>query len=466
MANERSSTSRRDAIKTLALMGSAAAMGQAHAAPAVEPRASFREELDALIQRTPFIDTHEHLPDEPERLNSRDDWAILFSHYIDSDLVSAGMTDADRGKFLGRDLDPLAKWKLFAPFWPAVKNTAYGQASRIAIRQLYGIDELDEKSIPRLQDAYEKLRRPGFYRTILVEQANIESCQVNMGFPLQQSKDPTLLMPDLSIVPMHMGTDLKLAEPAGIKVTALADWHAVIRFWFDKYAPYVTAVKSQAAYSRGLDFEQVPPEQAEPIFRKVLQKDAVSADERKLLQDHLFWYAVEQATKHHLPVKLHTGYYAGQNSMPLGRVAGNAAQAADLCRKSRDTQWVFMHICYPYWQDIIAVAKHYTNAHIDMCWAWIMDPVASTEFVKSYLLAAPANKLLTFGGDYRPVECVLGHAVIARQGLTRALAQLVDEGYLPSKDALELVPGLMHGNARRIFDVKTKAERLRKAPWL
>ena len=173
-----------------------------------------------------------------------------------------------------------------------------------------------------------------------------------------------------------------------------------------------------------------------------------------------------QATQHGLPVKLHTGYYAGQNGMPLGRVAGNPAEAAELCRKSPQTQFVFMHIAYPYWQPLIAVAKHYTNAHIDMCWAWMIDPVASMQFLKSYLLAAPSNKVFTFGGDYLHVECVLGHARIARRGITRSLCELVDEGWLGRHDALELVEPLLHGNAHRVFQLKTKLERLRKAPWI
>ena len=165
-------------------------------------------------------------------------------------------------------------------------------------------------------------------------------------------------------------------------------------------------------------------------------------------------------------MKLHTGYYAGQNGMPLARVAGNPAQASDLCRKSPATNFVFMHIAYPYWHDLIAVAKHYTNAHIDMCWAWIIDPAGSREFLKSYLAAAPANKVLVFGGDYIPVECVLGHARMARRGVARALRELVDEGWLEERDALGLVELLLRGNARRIFRLEDKLARLAKAPWL
>ncbi len=48
-----------------------------------------------------------------------------------------------------------------------------------------------------------------------------------------------------------------------------------------------------------------------------------------------------------------------------------------------------------------------------MCWAWIVSPIASVNFLKQYLVTAPANKVLTFGGDYFSVEPVVGHAALA-----------------------------------------------------
>ena len=71
--------------------------------------------------------------------------------------------------------------------------------------------------------------------------------------------------------------------------------------------------------------------------------------------------------------------------------------------------------------------------------------------VKEFLVAAPANKLLTFGGDYATVENVVGHAVVARQGLGQALSELVAEGWLDEGSAIELVEPLMRGNARAMF---------------
>jgi len=476
MSSEKTRITRRSALMAMGAWGTAATVGPAargepptEQMPA-ERHEGFQRELERLVDQTPLVDTHEHLPDEEERLRGEwvpcDDWSVLFSHYLDSDLATAGMPDRDLERLLSRDVDPVAKWSLLAPVWPAVKNTGYARAVRIAMQELYDIDELNEQTVARLQAGYEAVRKPGFYQRILVDLARIESCQVDSLGSFRESRQPLLLMQDLNFLGMHMGPDIQgLAGPTGKEVRSLDDWHAVIRWWFDQYGPYAVAVKSQAAYRRGLDYEQVPAETAAPVFQRVLEEAPVSPEERKRLEDHLFWFAVEQATRHGLPVKLHTGYFGGHNYMPLERLAGNAAQAANLCRRSPDTQWVFMHIAYPYWQELLAVAKHYRNAHIDMCWAWIIDPVSSTRFLKSHLLTAPANKVFVFGGDYIPVECVLGHARLARQGVARALHELVEEGYLSRDDAVALVEPLLRGNARSLYRLSAKAEKLRQAPW-
>ncbi len=425
------------------------------------------------VHQTPLIDTHEHLIEEKDRLAGAahprvqsDDWSLLLSHYLNSDLLVAGMPREAYDKFFSPKIDPIEKWRLLEPHWPAVKNTGYGQAVRIAAQQLYDVEDLSAETIKKVQAGYEKTRRPGFYKHVLCDLGRIESCQVNcLSGPFGESDMPELLMQDLSIVGMFAGPNLDgFGKPTGIDVRSLSDWHRVIDWWFSKYGKYAVAVKSQNAYSRDIDYEQVPAEKAEPIFKKRLENQSLTGQERKALEDHLFWYAVGKATEHELPVKLHTGYYAGQNGMPLGRLIHNPGSACDLCRKAPETRFVFMHICYPYYEELISVAKHYTNATIDMCWSWIINPVAAQDFLKKYLVTAPANKVLTFGGDYIPVEPVLGHAAIARRGIALALTELLEEGWLSLPDAVELTDAIMHNNARQIFNLTEKTKVLQNAP--
>ena len=436
--------------------------------------ADFRKQLQSKVKETLFIDTHEHLLEEDVRLKAdharikANDWSFLLSHYLDSDLLTAGMPKEIHQAFFSPQTDPIKKWDLLEPYWPSVRHTGYGQAVEIAIRELYGVSSLSRETVAKIQEGYLKRIQPGFYRDILRNTAGIESCQVNcLSSPFSESKEPLLLMQDISIIGMHIGPNISAYAPmTGIEVKDLQDWHAVIDFWFKKYGPYAVAVKSQAAYSRNLDFAEVPAETAEPVFKKKLNKEALTPAEQKLLEDHLFWYCVRKATEYKLPVKLHTGYYAGQNSMPLSRLQGNPGAITDLCQKAPDTNFIFMHICYPYYEELIAAAKQFTNAHVDMCWAWIISPVASVNFLKQYLVTAPANKVLTFGGDYIPVEPVAGHAAIARRGIVNALMQLVEENWLNPEDALGLVEPIMRGNANRIFHLDEKKKNLEKAPWM
>ncbi|UCG58588.1 MAG: amidohydrolase family protein [Phycisphaerales bacterium] len=475
--------SRRNTLKGIGAVSASAILGSqtVHAEPAragepgfTESASDVRRGIFRRVWETPFVDTHEHLIEERDRLAGTshprvqsDDWSILFSHYLNSDLITSGMPQESHNKFFSPETDPAKKWSLIEPYWPAVKNTGYAQAVSIALSRLYDVDELSAATVGKVQAGYEKVRRSGFYKHILCDLANIESCQVNcLSRAFGESDMPTLLMQDLSIVGMFAGPALdQFGKPTGIKVSSLSDWYRVIDWWFDKYGKYAVAVKSQNAYGRDIDYDQVPAETVEGTFKRRLANERLGSRQRKAIEDHLFWYAVRKATEYNLPVKLHTGYYAGQNSMPLARLINNPGSATQLCRKAPETRFVFMHICYPYYEEMISIAKQYTNAYLDMCWAWIINPIAAKDFLKKYLVTAPANKILTFGGDYIPVEPVLGHALIARRGIALALSELVEEGWLSLADALDLVDPIMRGNARKIFDLEAKSKLLAKVKW-
>jgi predicted TIM-barrel fold metal-dependent hydrolase len=413
------------------------------------------------VEQTPFIDTHEHLIEESERVRGEvgsrflrcNDWAYLFSHYVDSDLISAGMPSADHARFLAPDVSSEAKYRLVAPWWERIRHTGYAQAIRYTLRGLYGEGDLTADSVGRIAEKYTALVKPGLYAHVLRDKANIESCQVNsLQRIFMESEQPELLRQDLSIVALSTGLNRKQVEAeSGRSADTLEGWLEVINWYFAEYGPRAVAVKNQSAYSRRLDYDRVTQDEAAPLFARHARGDELSPGDSKTLQDFLLRYCVGKATEQGLPVKLHTGYYAGAGSMPLHRVRRNASDLCPLLQDFPDTRFVLMHIGYPYQDEFIALAKHYRNVSIDMCWAWIINPAAGVRFVKEFLMAAPANKLFTFGGDYIPVEPVYGHSRIARMGLSQAITELVEEGWIALEETPELIERLMHGNARETF---------------
>ena len=424
------------------------------------------EEILSLAEATQFVDTHEHVLEEKTRLagpagtsqpaRALKDFAVLFSHYADNDLLAAGMPQADYARFFAPDVDPREKWRLVGPWYERTRLTGYMRNVRESIRILYGEDDVGADNVERLSRKVHDMIQPGYYSQVLVEAARLEYCQVNsLERPLfMETEQPELLAQDLSIV--GLSTDLaslEAADRAGREVRSLSDWHGVIDWAFAAYGPRAIAVKSQAAYERRLDYADVAAEEAAPLFARFLKdRAALAPAELKALQDHLFHVCLRKAREARLPVKLHTGYYAGTNRMPLHRVRANAGDVSELLMRYPDLTFVVMHITWPYQDEAIALAKHFANAYVDMCWAWIINPAAATRFVQEFLVAAPASKLLTFGGDYMPVELVPGHARIARMGIARALEGLEQQGWLAERETPALLARLMNGNAAELFD--------------
>jgi 23S rRNA maturation-related 3'-5' exoribonuclease YhaM len=101
---------------------------------------------------------------------------------------------------------------------------------------------------------------------------------------------------------------------------------------------------------------------------------------------------------------------------------------------------------------MLSLAKHFSNAYIDMCWSWSINPLAAKDFLKKFILTAPNNKIFTFGGDDIIVENLIGHAAIARKGITQALSELVSDGWITLNNALDLVDNLMYKNAEKLFN--------------
>jgi predicted TIM-barrel fold metal-dependent hydrolase len=425
---------------------------------------SLRYRISELVKQTPLVDTHEHIWEESLRLEAKagkaklhaPDFGMLFCHYADSDLQVAGMPGGDFEKLLAHDVAPRDKWRLLAPWYERCRNTGYLRCVREAARALYGEDDFREDNIESISQKLKDGIQPGYYRHVLKEVANIEYAQVNnLQSPVfMETAQPDLLAQDISTVGLSTGLNVtQISKLAKREVATLKDWHGVIDWCFEKYGPRAIAVKNQSAYGRRLNYDNVKKEDAAPLFDRFVKKhDDVSDAELKAIQDHLFHYTVEKAIEYHLPVKLHTGYYAGHNHMPMERLRQNAGDLCPVILAHPNAKFVLMHINYPNQDELIAMAKHYSNVYADMCWAWIINPSAGVRFMKEFLMAAPASKLFTFGGDYLPVEVVPGHAQVARMGIAQAMAELIEEGWLGESEAATIIERIMRGNAHDIYE--------------
>lgn len=414
--------------------------------------------IEKKVFETPFIDTHEHLIDETERLNCIepiipcDDWTLLLNHYFSFDLISSGIKKEQTDRLFSKQLDPTDKWVILKDYWQYLKNTASGLVFRNTIKKLYNIDEISDETIVNLQSRYEQTRKKGFYKHIINDLANIKYCHVNNPiFTCKKSESPDLLYQDICLNGLIQVQLKPYSIPENFKISTLSDWHILINWWFSEYNKYAKSVKVGNAYYRKLDFERVEANEVENIFIKYINSKIISPIERKKLQDHLFWYSVDRATEYGLPIKMHTGQWAMNNVMNMNWIKDNPSDCASLCMQAPNTKFIFFHICYPYYDEMLSLAKNYSNAYVDMCWSWSINPLAAKDFLKKFILTVSNNKIFVFGGDDKIVENLIGHSMIARKGISMALSELVNENWISINEALDLIDHLMFKNAENLF---------------
>lgn len=422
-------------------------------------------DLAQYIATAPFIDTHEHLETEAT-FNARpaDVLIDLFANYVTADLVVAGAKPDD----VKRLTDPTSGdvRTRFAPIqkaWEACQFTGYGEAVRWIAAHFYGMDEITPDALEAAQPHAAKLRQPGT-RLKLLQDAGIDHVQID-DFRWECEPDLSgaeFFLYDISWVGFCRGNiDAKgLLEQTGVEVRDLESLRAAMSGLFARYAPCSIAVKSQHAYNRTLHWEERDEAEVGKILGRVLAGEEVSEAERNVLGDWCMARGVELAQQHNLPFKIHTGYYAGHSYLHTERIA--SGHLCGLLRQYPEAKFVLMHIAYPYTEEIIALAKHFPNVWIDMCWAWSINPFASTDWIRRFLHAAPANKVFGFGGDIFHPAASVAYAWQARQGLTQALQAEVNDGLLTEKQALTLAERFMTRNQRECFDIEGTRQNIRE----
>jgi uncharacterized protein len=414
------------------------------------------------LRAMPVIDTHEHLPrSDSARDRDADVLQEYLRHYISSDLVSAGLPQADLER--ARDhRGPLSeRWRLVEPFWEACRFTGYGRALDVSAREIYGIDGVRGSTIQDLDRAFRAAQAPGHYQRVLKDLCGIrvsilDDFQIGMDCDrafFRKVWHPYYSYPE----PCAAWTVLHAEETRGFAIRSLDDWmRAFDEELADSYRQGAVALKCTAAYSRTLRFETVPWAVARSAFAAALdtwasrgrrQDDALFTFPVEA-QDFMMHHMLRRADEQRLVWQFHTGLQEGN-----GNVISNADPSlmANLFIAYPNVGFDLFHIGYPYQGVAATLAKNFANVTLDMCWAHIISPSASRAALSDFLDAVPSTKVSAFGGDYAFVDGVCGHLALAREDVARVLAEKVEDGVFDRERALQVGRALFFDNPRRIF---------------
>jgi len=152
------------------------------------------------IREFEVIDCHEHLGPEEERTSQPVDVLNLFGHYTRTDLITAGMSEADFQRLHDHNYPLEFRWRLLGRYLPEIRFGSYARAGFIAAQELYGFDDINDDTYEALSAAMQERNQPGVYKWILREKCKIRCCFTQGG---NDYGDRDLLLAVMRVLHVH-----------------------------------------------------------------------------------------------------------------------------------------------------------------------------------------------------------------------------------------------------------------------
>jgi uncharacterized protein len=414
-------------------------------------RRGFEKRIRDTVDAIWIIDTHEHLMLEESAMEQGPyDFYWIFKHYLEEDLQSAGMNSRVKNLITNKNLALSEKWQIVKPFWERTMNTGYAMVPKVAARDLYGINEINDDTYEELSRRINENMKPGWYRHVLKEKGKIELSILDGGMRVLDKEFYRQVVRFDQFVLVDSYEAIKSISDQGVR--SLDEFVFYLEESFAAgLAHEMVAVKSGLAYNRIIKYDDITKEEAEMVFNSLKNKaisETISKEEIKKLQDYMFHQICRLTQKNELPMMIHTGLHAGNGNWITN---SNPTHLANLFFKFPHIKFILMHGAYPYGGELATLAKNFPNVYIDMTWTQAISISYSKRYLHEWIETVPANKIMGFGGDYIIVEGAYGHSVIARQVIAEVLSEKVAEGYFTEEEATRLARRILRENAIEIF---------------
>lgn len=430
-----------------------------------ELTSSLREQIDKIK----VINTHEHQR-APDDLPQRDYnfYHLLQYSYLSADVRSAGSSGYDMEM-----LDSLSQEKLWETYGEGLdfsRNTSYYSHFIHGFQKLYDFDDpyFTEDNVGQLSERigahYEQYGRwfgeafeqAGFDLMFNDQYWNPYNCELDdKYFALVFHINPLVMEASRRPEPGESKDGIyQQAEEDGYAIEDLDDYLAYCEFLFKRNIDHnAVCVKNSMAYSRSLDYEDVPYEEAKALFAR--PSSSLTGAEAKKIQDFMFHWVVRQAAGHELPIQIHTGYLAGNGNVLEN---GRPVKLNNLFLKYPDAKFVLFHGGFPWTGEYAALGKMFPNVYLDIVWLPQISREEAVSALDVMLDCVPYNKFF-WGGDCALIEETTGSLEFGRDVLAEVLSMRIERGLMTEEVALDIARRMFRDNAVETFQLSKRLKR-------
>lgn len=409
------------------------------------------------IRQLRIIDAHEHLATPSIRRRENHDFFSLL-HYLESDLISAGMKRGALDRRLG--LSDEERAAIFLKYWQRTSNTTYARMFKQAMEELHGLRDWNANGILQANaSVLAASANPGWYDEVLGERSGID-----LAFTLIQTTDlgydrfrPIMFL-DFTFN-LNTTEDLLSVWRALDKDAETRSFHAYLDATDGLLQRYkqegMVATKLGHAYWRTLACGNPARDDAERLYDRLRGGAIMTESELRPLQDYVIRQVIERSTAIGLPVQIHTGHHETSVSGD-GNIIGrsNPEHLVPLLLDYPDARFVLLHAGFPFHQVYLSMVKNFPNAYADFTWIYIITPTAAKETLHQAIEMIPASKIQGYGGDYNHIEGTYAHLKLAKRIVSETLSEKAEAGALSEAEAIDFANRIFRGNIIELYGLE------------
>lgn len=413
-----------------------------------ELKMSDYEQLYEYLDGLEIIDAHEHLVCERDRLNRKLDVFTLLHLYEYVDTTSAGYKPREdenvfvNNLFLDTEVPLSERWEKIAAHLRHIKFGSYYRPFSIAMRDLYGIDDLNEDTYLEASRRIQAANKKGSYDKLLREKCNIKTCLVQNG--RVEGQDPEHIFKPLyaDVESYQLSSDRYVRSLENLhdtKVKSLDDYFELL----EKELGWAKEKGAKGFKIAANNFTQPDAEKAGPVFEQVLKGGKADVVLQSTVLDRLMKICGQLG----LPVAVHCGIWWDYRTV-------DPKNMIDIVDRYKDVRFDLYHLGMPFVRDTIFIGKNFANAFLNLCWTYNISQEITERAVSEILDTVPVNKVFGFGADCCwSLENVYGNLVMARESLAESFARRISRGRLNLADAKYILKLWLYDNPQEFYEL-------------
>jgi predicted TIM-barrel fold metal-dependent hydrolase len=159
--------------------------------------------------------------------------------------------------------------------------------------------------------------------------------------------------------------------------------------------------------------------------------------------------ALVEAERQALPIQFHTGF--GDSDADL-RYA-NPLHLRNVIEAHPAVQLVLLHAGWPFFRELTHLTAIYPNVWMDLSLAVPFATVGIPAMIREILGMAPFHKVLFATDAFTMPEIYWIAARWGRWGLSQALTEFIQQGFLTEKEAMQAAQDILWDNAQRLYQI-------------